>query len=252
LSGIRSGLALAVCVALVGGAGASARARTMWAYYDCGPGVYTVVVLSNASEFVRDDAVTLRMYDANGSLILESIHDLAEYESTAVFLNGLLEETDESTWGLVEIESQILTQIGVWIGVEEDWLFVENYGELAGSTTGLTVEAYWYGVSYANTPNRRTTVTILNPNERLVFGSLYMYDAHGTLQYYRDLPLPAREPTYVDLESGFPIGDDVWGLVDIEVEEPVLVVCSYFDDEGYLIDVDVVDQPYYFQIVEEN
>jgi len=31
----------------------------------------------------------------------------------------------------------------------------------------------------------------------------------------------------------------------------VLLVCGYFDAEGYLIDVDVVDQPYYLEITEQ-
>ena len=248
---MRNWVATSICAALLACVGATTCARTYWAYYDCAPGVSTVVVFTNASEFTVEDAVAVRLYDANGSLIRESTHGLTAYESTAVFLNGLLAETDESTWGLAEIESQLLLQIGVWVGTEDDWLFVENYGELAGDTAGLSVDAFWYGLNYANTQSRRTTVTILNPDDRLVSGALYMYDAHGTLQYHRYLQLPARQPTYVDLENVFPIGDDVWGLVDVETEGPVLLVCGYFDAEGYLIDVDVVDQPYYLEITEQ-
>lgn len=252
MNGIRNWVATSICAALLACVGGTACARTYWAYYDCAPGVSTVVVLTNASEFALEDAIAVRLYDANGSLILESVHGLTAYESTAVFLNGLLAETDESTWGLAEIESRLLLQIGVWLGTEDDWLFVENYGELAGNTAGPSIEAYWYGLNYANTQNRRTTVTILNPNDRLISGSLYMYDAYGALQYHQYLQLPARQPTYVDLEGVFPIGDDVWGLVDIETEGPVLLVCGYFDAEGYLIDVDVIDQPYYLEILEQE
>jgi hypothetical protein len=252
LNGIRNWVAVSICVALLASVGGTACARTYWAYYDCAPGVSTVVVLTNASEFALEDAVAVRLYDANGLPILESVHGLAAYESTTVFLNGLLAETDESTWGLAEIESRLLLQIGVWVGAEDDWLFVENYGELAVNTGGLSVEAYWYGLNYANTQNRRTTVTILNPSDSLVSGSLYMYDAYGTLQYQRFFQLPPRQPTYIDLETVSPIGDDVWGLVDIETEGPALIVCGYFDAEGYLIDVDVVDRPYYLEIIEQE
>jgi len=226
----------------------ASHARTIWTYYDCTPGVYTVLVLSNASEFALEEAVTVRLYGSTGTQIHESKHGLTQYESADVFLNGFLGETSESTWGLAAIESELLIQVGAWIGVEDTWLLVENYGELGGSSPVASVDAYWYGVSYANTENRRTTVTILNPNERLTFGALYMYDAVGTLQYHRDLTLPARQPTFIDLENVFPVGDDVWGLIDVEAAEPVLIVCSYFDGEGYLIDVDVVDQPYYLEI----
>jgi len=252
LNRIRDRAATLVCVVLVACVGATACARTYWTYYDCAPGLSTVIVLANASEFALEDAVTLRLYDADGSLIVESMHGLTAYESTAVFLNDLLPETDESTWGLAGIDSQLLLQIGVWLGTEDHWLFVENYGELDATASGLSVDAYWYGLNYANTKNRRTTVTILNPNDRLVFGDFFMYDAYGVLQYHQNLPLPAHQPTYIDLESAFPIGDDVWGLVDVKTEEPVLLVCGYFDPEESLIDVDVVRQPYYVQIVEED
>lgn len=241
-----AGIAFSVCVAPF------VCARTIWSYYDCAPGITTVLVLTNASEFALDEAVTLRLYDGSGALASESAYGLAAYESTAVFLNDLFLETDDSTWGLAEIESQLLIQVGVWIGTEDDWLFVENYGELGVRSADAAIEAYWYGLNYANTENRRTTVTILNPGERLVFATLYMYDAYGVLQYHRDLPLPARQPTFIDLESAYPVGPDVWGLVDIESEEPILLVCGYFDAEGYLIDVDVVDQPYYLQPADEG
>jgi hypothetical protein len=239
-----------LCIVLLCCVASSAAGRTIWAYYDSAPGVNTVVVLSNASEFAAADGVTIRLYDANGSLLCESVHGLDAYESTAVFLNGLLDEANELAWGLVEIESELLIQVGVWIGTEEGWLFVENYGELGGSTAGLEVETYWYGVSYANTPNRQTTVTILSPNDRIAFSSLHMYDAVGTLQYYRELPLPVRQPVFIDLADAFPPADDIWGIVDIGTTQPVIVVCTYFDAEGYLIDVDVVDQPYFLQLAE--
>ena len=227
--------------------GCVAQARTYWAYYDCAPGITTVLVLTNASEYEREEAATLRLYDAEGMLVVESVYGLAAYESTAVFLNELLGGTEGSTWGLAEIESQLLLQVGVWLGTEDEWLFVENYGELTAGLSDASIETYWYGVNYANTQNRQTTVTILNPAERLVYGTLYLYDAHGTLQQYERIPLPARQPTYIEVASLYPIGDDVWGLIDLQTSGPVLVVCGYFDAEGYLIDVDVVDRPYYVQ-----
>ncbi len=241
-----------VCAVLSACIGSATFAHTYWAYYDCAPGLSTVIVLTNASGVTMEDAAAVRLYDANGSPILQSVYGLTAYESRAVYLNALFTETDESTWGLAEIESQLLLQIGSWLGTGEGWLFVENYGELGVIPSDLSIDAYWYGLNYANTQNRRTTVTILNPHDRLVFGSLYMYDAHGTLLYYRELPLPARRPTYLDLESVCPIGDDAWGLVDIKAEEQVLLVCGYFDADGYLIDVDVVDHPYYLEITEQE
>jgi hypothetical protein len=252
VNGIRKWVTVSICTTLLACVGGAACARAYWTYYDCAPGLSTVVVLTNASEFAMEDAATLRLYDANGTLIVESVHDLAAYESTAVLLNGLFAETDDATWGLAEIDSRLLLQIGVWVGTEDEWLFVENYGELGANPSGLPVVAYWYGLNYANTQSRRTTVTIVNPHDRLVLGTFSMYDAYGVLQHHRNLTLPARQPTYIDLEDVFPIGDDVWGLVDIEAEEAVLVVCGYFDSEGYLIDVDVVDRPYYLEIAEQE
>jgi hypothetical protein len=252
LNRIRTWTAILICSALTIGLAGTVAARTCWAYYDCTPGISTVVVLTNASEFTLENAVTVRLYDAGGALILESVHGLTAYESTAVFLNGLLDGTDETTWGLAEIDSRLLLQVGVWIGTEDAWLFVENYGELVGNLSEPSIEAYWYGLNYANTNSRRTTVAVLNPNERITLGDLYMYDASGVLQYTRKLQIAPRQPTYIDLENVFPVGDDVWGLVDVSASRPVLLVCSYFDAEGYLIDVDVIDQPYYVKLAEEE
>jgi hypothetical protein len=249
-TGIRSAVLIFAAVLIFFGNAVSARTYSV--YYDCAPGVSTVIVLTNASEFELEGAVTLRLYDTSGSSIHESVHGLAAYESMALYLNGLLESTDESTWGLAEIDSQLLLQVGVWIGTEGDWLFVENYGDLLGSSGDLAIDTYWYGLNYANTQNRRTTVTILNPNDHLVLGSLYMYDAHGVLQYQRNLQLAARRPTHVALEQVAAIGEDVWGLVDVEARAPVLLICAYFDAEGYLIDVDVIDQPYYLEFNEQG
>jgi len=250
LNRIRTWAAILICAVLTVGLVGTTAARTTWAYYDCTPGVSTVVVLTNASEFTLENAVTVRLYDASGALILESVHGLTAYESKAVFLNGLLDGTDGTTWGLAEIDGRLLLQVGVWIGTEDDWLFVENYGELVGDLSEPSIEAYWYGLNYANTNSRRTTVAVLNPNDRITLGDLYMYDASGVLQYTRKLQIAPRRPTYVDLENVFPVGDDVWGLVDVSANLPVLLICSYFDAEGYLIDVDVVDQPYYLEISE--
>ena len=249
---IRTWTVILICAALATDLAVSAVARTTWAYYDCTPGISTVVVLTNASEFALDDAVTVRLYDTSGALILESVHGLTAYESTAVFLNGLLDGPDEMTWGVAEIDARLLLQVGVWIGTEDDWLFVENYGDLTGNLSEPSIEAYWYGLNYANTSSRRTTVAVLNPNDRITFGDLYMYDASGVLQYARKLQIAPRQPTYIDLENVFPVGDDVWGLVDVSASQPILLVCSYFDAEGYLIDVDVVDQPYYLEIPEQE
>jgi len=235
-----------ICFMLWLAIGSGAIGRMVWAYYDCTPGVHTVVMLSNASEFVDDEAVTLTVYDADGRLLHESVHGLSEYESTALFLNDLLEQTDGSTWGLISIESRLLVQTGVWVGTERGWLFVENYGELTADHVDA-FETYWYGASYANTSNRRTTITILNPNERLVFGTMYIYDAYGAMQKQHVLTLPARQPTYLDLETIIPTGESAWGWADIESAEPVLVVCTYYDGEGYLIDVDVVEGPYFLE-----
>ncbi len=242
---IRTWTAILICAVTTIGLAGTAVARTTWAHYDCTPGISTVVVLTNASEFTLENAVTVRLYDTSGALILESVHGLTEYESKALFLNGLLDGTDETTWGLAVIDSRLLLQVGVWIGTEDDWLFVENYGELAGDLSEPAIEAYWYGLNYANTNNRRTAVAVLNPNDRITFADLYMYDAAGVLQYTRKLQIPSRRPTYIDLEDAFPAGDDVWGLLDVSASSPILLVCSYFDAEGYLIDVDVIDQPYY-------
>lgn len=241
-----------ICVVLIVSVGAGASARSYWAYYDCAAGISTVIVVANASEFALTDAFMLRVYDSGGSLIHESSHGLAEYESKALFLNGLLDETGDSTWGLAQIESELLLQVGVWIGTGEDWLFVENYGDLLGGVGDLSIETYWYGLNYANTNNRRTTVAILNPNDRITLGDLYLYDASGVLQYTRKLQIPPHRPVYIDLEDVFPVGDDVWGLVDVSTSRAVLLVCSYFDAEGYFIDVDVIDQPYFVEFAEQE
>jgi len=233
-----------ICTAFLASIATVAVARTTWAYYDAAPGLSTAIVLTETGGSATEDAVQLRLYDDTGELISESVHHLASYRSTAVFVNDLLPESDKSMWGLVEIETDLRIQVGVWVGTGNGWLFVENYGEAYTPPPDITAGSYLYGLNYANTAGRRTTVTLLNPHDRLAFSTLWMHDANGVLQYHIQLPLAARRPVYVDLEEVYPVGKDVWGTIRVDVDRPILLVCGYFDADGYLIDVDVVDRPY--------
>lgn len=250
---IRVQVTALLCALCIACAAVSVHARNFWAYYDCTPGMSTVIVLTNASEFSMEDAVQLRLYDETGALISESVHGFEPYESTAVFLNSAFSETDESMWGLAEIDTRLLLQVGVWVGTEERWLFVENSGELLADTSHLSIDAYWYGAQFANTRNRRTTVTILNPQDHPVVSEISLFDAHGELQYQRTRQLAPRKPSQIDLVSSLPVGEDTWGLLDVATDAPVLLVCSYFSmEDGSLIDVDIIDQPYYLGIADRE
>jgi len=217
-----------------------------WMYYDCAPGRQTAVVLMNASDWEAPDETVLRLYGADGRIIVESTYTLAPYESKAVFLNDLLGDTDENTWGLIEVESSLLLQASTWLGWDGAWLSVRNFSA-AGRFDPLNVSAYWYGTNYAHTGNRTTILTMINPTDEVALGQFFLYDANGTLQMYEELQFPPRVPVYLDLEGVTDPHQDLWGLIDVQSSKPLLLVCDFYDVEGYLIDITIVDQAYYLE-----
>jgi hypothetical protein len=225
-----------------------AAARTLHTYYTCLPGTVTAIVLTNASSFDSQEAFTLTLYDAEGTLLHSVTEALAPYESVVLFLNDFVEDPGELSWGSLNIESNVLLQAGLWLGTETAWVSVTNLQAQSLSTEGLDIVYYWYGVNYANTANRRTGIGVINPGEALVEGTAYAYDAAGELQNSSDFVLPPHQSAYFQPEDVFPVGETMWGLIDIRTSAPVVVVGEYYDTNGTLLDVDVIDSVYYLQV----
>ena len=225
-----------------------ATARTLSTYFNCLPGSVTALVLTNASSYDSEDAFTVTMYDAEGGLLETITRGLGPYESTVLFLNDFIEEAGELSWGSLNIEARVLLQAGLWLGTEEAWVSVTNVQAQTLSTEGLDIRYYWYGVNYANTQNRRTGVSIINPSEESVSGTAYVYDSAGQLQNFSDFTLGPHRSAYFQPESVVPSGQDQWGLIDIRSTLPLVVASEYFDGNGVLVDVDLVDSVYYLQV----
>ena len=227
-------------------------ARTINTYYSCLPGTVTAVVLTNASAYDHEEAFTFGMYDAEGNVVHAFTGGLHSYQSTVFFLNDFIDEPNEFSWGSLIIESSVLLQAGLWLGTETDWVSVSNLQAQSLSTEGLDIVYYWYGANYANTESRHTGIGIVNPGNTRVTGTAYIYDALGELLNSSNFELPAHGAAYFRPEDVLPIGKDSWGLIDIRATEPIVVAGEYFDAEGTLLDVDVIDTVYYLQVQEQN
>jgi hypothetical protein len=231
---------------------AMASAGTFSTYYTCLPGTVTAVVLTNASAYDSEEAFTLTLYDAEGNRTASVTQGLTAYQSKVVFLNDLVEDADEYSWGLADIDATVLLQVGLWIGTESSWISVSNLRAQSLSTEGLDVVYYWYGANYANTENRRGGIGLINPGDESVEGTVYVYDAAGELQNYSQFTLSPRRSAYFDPESVFPIDEELWGLVDIRATAPIIVVSEYYNAAGDLLDVDIIDSVYYLQVQQEE
>ncbi len=229
-----------------------ALASTFSTYYTCLPGTVSAVVLTNASSYESEQAFTLTLYDAQGNPIGSETQGLTAYQSSVVFLNDLVENPDQYSWGLVSIDANVLLQVGLWIGTESSWVSVSNLQAQSLSTEGLDVVYYWYGANYANTENRRGGIGLINPGEESVDGTMYVYDSSGELQNFSQFTLAPRRSAYFDPESVFPIEQELWGLIDVRATAPILLVSEYYDAAGNLLDVDIVDSVYYLQVQQEE
>ena len=226
----------------------AATARTYTSYYTCLPGSVTAVVVTNASVYEHNEAFTLTLYDAEGTLIHTAVSALQSYESVVYFLNDFVEQPNEFSWGSLVIESNVLLLTGVWIGTETEWVSISNVQAQTLLTEGLDIAYYWYGANYANTENRQTGIAVINPGESTVTGTAFIYDSAGTLQNHSDFTLAPHGSAFFRPESVFPIGEDAWGLIDIRSTSPIVVASEYYDSNGVLLDVDIVDTVYYLQM----
>ena len=230
----------------------TATTRTFTTYYSCLPGTVTAVVLTNASAYDAEEAFTLTLYDAEGTLLQVITRGLDSYQSIVLFLNDFVEEANEFSWGSLNIEANLLLQAGLWLGTEAAWVSVINLQAQSLSTEGLDVVYYWYGSNFANTEKRRTGIGVINPGDDTIAGTVYVYDASGELQNYSDFTLSAHRSAYFKPETVFPIDKELWGLIDIRANAPIVVVSEYYDAEGRLLDIDVIDSVYYLQVQQEE
>ena len=236
------GAILLFCVAVSG------SSRTHHGYYTCLPGTLTALVLTNASEYASDEAFTVTVFDAHGVPMVSITDSLDTYQSKVLFLNDHIPEIDEFCWGSINIESELLLQVGLWLGTEAEWVSVSNLSAKTLSTDGYDVVYFWYGANYANTANRRTGIGLVNPGGETVHGTTYVYDASGALQSQSDFELAPHQSLYFKPEAVFPIDGEMWGLIDVRASAPIVVAAEYFDANDRLIDVDIIDSVYYLQV----
>ena len=183
-----------------------------------------------------------------GGVLHSLMSDLVSYQSAVYFLNDFVDQPDKYSWGSLVIESNVLLLAGVWIGTDNEWVSISNVQAQTLSTEGLDIAYFWYGANYANTEHRRAGIAVINPGESAIEGMAYIYDSAGALQNSSDFTLNPHAASYFNPESVFPIGEDSWGLIDIRSTDPIVVASEYFDADGILLDVDIIDTVYYLQV----
>jgi hypothetical protein len=93
---------------------------------------------------------------------------------------------------------------------------------------------------------------VINPGESVITGTAFIYDSEGSLQNSSDFTLRPHGAAYFNPESVFPIGEDSWGLIDVRSTHPIVIASEYFDANGILLDIDIIDTVYYLQMQQSD
>jgi hypothetical protein len=209
---------------------AAVLADTYSAYYDATAQTSTALVVSNAGS--EPGAFSCLVYDTDGAVIVETSQSLAPHASKVLFLDDLLAE--RGTWGLLRIESPIELAVALWISASGAWVVVENVQ--SARAEGAVAQA----ADYASTPNRTTGIGLVNPHDRVVTGTLVLYDAEGGVAASTPFELEPRVARYVSTATDVGLEEEFWGLVIVGADASLLLVLEYYNADRSLVDVDVV------------
>jgi hypothetical protein len=223
----------------------STAGRTYALYYDAIEGHGTAIVLTNLES--EETTARLSAYNSSGDEIATLAVSLAGFASEAVFLEEHLDAQSGRTWGLVRVETEGRIGLAAWIRDERGWLAIENVSTTLTVPSREEYSGYWLAANYANTPNRTTSLSLVNPLDEQVVGEIYLYDADGTRTSVQPFELSPRSSAYIPLGEKLEITEAMWGLADIHTDRPILLAAEYMDASGALIDVDVVS---WFYLVE--
>lgn len=220
----------------------SAAARTYAIYYDAIGGHGTTIVLTNLEG--EKTTASLSAYSSGGEEVAFVEVSLAGFASEAVFLEERLEVQSGRTWGLVRVETPGRIALAAWIRDEYGWLSIENVSTPLTVPDETEYSGYWFALNYANTPNRTTSLSLVNPLDEQIIGEIYLYDADGNRASIEPFELAPFSSAYVVLSDELEVTEATWGLADVHVSRPILLAAEYMDAAGALIDVDVVSRFY--------
>ncbi|MGB2983249.1 MAG: hypothetical protein WBC63_05225 [Candidatus Bipolaricaulia bacterium] len=238
-------LRLSVAILCVFAIAPSALGRSYALYHDSTTGRGTAVVLTNLDE--HDVTLGLFAYDSAGSEIVSQDLTLTRFASEAVFLDELIDVPSGTTWGLVRAETIGQIALAAWMRSEETWFAVENVSVSMQAVDEFQYSGYWLTANYANTPNRTTGVSLVNPYDDRTGGAIYFYDAEGNRSAARPFELGPRMAAFILLSDELKVAETSWGLLDVRSDVPILLVTEYFDANGESIDLDMVSSFYFVE-----
>ncbi len=232
-------LVVCVCVLVLG---LAAWARSYALYYDCSGTHDTALVVMNSGG--QDTHFTLKLYDAYGARLDPKADswDIAAYASGYLVLSDLI-PSGETHFGLAIIETPGLLVIGVETAEEGIWRASENILDAVPEDAAHTY--YWYGLNYSNTAKQQTGIILVNPNPSPAAGTLFLYDSRGTLEKKLEFVLDPHETDYYASSTLLPVGDTLWGVLDVKATALLVLAAAYFNDSGTLLNIDQVTRFYY-------
>lgn len=87
----------------------------------------------------------------------------------------------------------------------------------------------------------------MNPSASPAAGTLFVYNSRGALQKALDFVLDPHETNYYASSTLLPVGDAMWGVVDVKATAPLVLAAAYFNDAGTLLNIDQVTHFYYVE-----
>jgi len=220
----------------------AATARTYAFYYDATEGHGTAVVLTNLH--TEETSAELFAYDSSGNEVATASVVLAGFASEAIFLEELVDAPSGRTWGLARVETDGRIALAAWIHVGQQWLAIENVSAPSVVPGEAEYSAYWFTANHANTANRTMGLSLINLSDERAIGEIYIYDAAGNRVSARPFELDPRSAAFILFSEELEAGENMWGLIDVRSDRPILLTCEYMDASGGLIDVDVVSMFY--------
>jgi len=231
---------VALLVVLVASLAAAARSYAL--YYDCSGTHDTALVVMNSGG--QATHFTLKLYDAYGARLDPQADswDIAAYASGYLVLSDLI-RPGESHFGLALVETPGLLTIGVETAEGGVWRASENIQDAVPEDAAHTY--YWYGLNYSNTAKQQTGIILVNPSPSPAAGTLFLYDSRGNLEKKLEFVLDPHETDYYASSTLLPVGDTLWGMLDVKATALLVLAAAYFNDSGTLLNIDQVTRFYH-------
>ena len=233
---------LAAIAAIVLSVGLVAAGQFHYAfYYDLSGGQDLEINIMNTMPLAND--ITIDVHDAYGGVIWNSSASLDSNSSVYVRLGDEI-SSGSTNWGVVTVDSEERVILGLEYYMNDLLVSMDTvYDEIPPIEAGVP---YWLGTYYTQVGDAETAYIVMNPRATTARCSVTAYNADGFEVHTRDFVLGPYEAEYVLLSQAIGSGGLLYGLLDVQIENQVVVLALEYTGRGCSeLEIDNVTE-YYF------